>query len=239
MAESKSKASSKSGGPPVLKWLFIGFMLAVLLGLIVTGLIIFKFTPVIEIDENHQRIQIFGGLIDINGDEGLIDFGKDILKPATGHSEVGTLAIDRSRIHVLKIPFNNGTMTFKTSPDKKLAWSCRVAGMKKRFHLISELGDTVVMNLDHSAGAECTISIPQGLSVAIDGGNAKVNVEKPLFNVNLKVANAKVGLSPVEGQAYKYDIKVAVGKSDPFTDSAGAPVYSITINIENGVVNKY
>ena len=130
-------------------------------------------------------------------------------------------------------------MTFKTARDNKLLWNCRIAGMRKRFHLIDELGDAVVMNLDHSSGAECVISIPSGLHVFVEGGNGRVNIDKPRFHMDLHLANAKVGVSPADGQAYKYDVKVTTGKTEHFESAAGDRVFNLNIAVDNGAVSRY
>lgn len=52
--------------PAAIKWLVIGFLGFVMIVVIVIGLLIWRFTPLISVDETKNRVSIGGGIIEIH-----------------------------------------------------------------------------------------------------------------------------------------------------------------------------
>jgi len=52
-----------------IKWLVIGFISFVALLLLVIALIIWRFTPLISVDDTHNKVSIGGGIINVTGEK--------------------------------------------------------------------------------------------------------------------------------------------------------------------------
>lgn len=73
------KTSSMMWLPASIKWLVIGFLSFIGIIVIVAALLIWRFTPLISVDEANNRISIGGGLIQIH-DTDVSNVAKDITK---------------------------------------------------------------------------------------------------------------------------------------------------------------
>src|SRR3954471_22420324 len=118
--------SPKSSGASIFKWLVIGFLgtFAIICGTVL--IVIFRFTPLISVDDKTNHVTLLGGLIDLNGIEGQVMVnGKQVslLDNNDKSKKVsGTQTIDTTRIHSVQIPFKDGKITLGASLDKSLHW---------------------------------------------------------------------------------------------------------------------
>lgn len=74
-----TKTSSMMWLPASIKWLVIGFLGFIAIIVIVVSLIIWRFTPLISVDEVNNRVSIGGGLIQIR-DTDADNAAKSIMK---------------------------------------------------------------------------------------------------------------------------------------------------------------
>lgn len=228
---------AKAPRRPIVKWLVIGFLGALGMTLAFALIVIFKFSPMVEVDGAKDHVRLLGGLIDVSDSGGTFSFGRDIKHEGRAKNVQGTLAIDTTKIKNLKMPFKNGKVDLETATDNKLTWSCRIGGILKDQQLLTEKDPDIIFGLDQANAVDCVLQIPSGMTVQITGDNAKVNVQKPRFNLSLQIKNARVEINPIKGEQYKYDINVNNGKVDDFESSTSEKAFKIAVSLENGHVS--
>lgn len=81
-----SKTSSMMWLSASIKWLVIGFLGFITLIVIVVSLLIWRFTPLISVDEEHNRVSLGGGLIQIHETDS--DATKALMKSIAPKSEM-------------------------------------------------------------------------------------------------------------------------------------------------------
>lgn len=68
----------KASRSPIVKWLTIGFLGTFGIFVVFVISILWFFSPILKIDEEQNRVEILGGMIDINGTEGSLKLGGDL-----------------------------------------------------------------------------------------------------------------------------------------------------------------
>jgi hypothetical protein len=213
----------KAGKPaktPMVKWLTIGFLGTFAIVTFAVVLILYKFTPLVKVDENKGTVQILGGLIDISDDE------------IRAEKVSATKDIDLKIIKKIKIRFSNGKMSLKQNTGSQLKWGCK-ATAQDAFPVLSN--DAVTFNL---INAKCEISYPRGLELDLEGVNGKLELNELTSNVNVDLKNGNVSFSPDAHTAYRYDLDVDQGRVDDFESSKSDKAVQIKIKLGNGRIAK-
>lgn len=225
---------TKAPRHPALKWITVGLLGSLSLMVVFAIFAITKLTPIIEVNEKLGRVRILGGLIDINEDpskEGLGKFEDPI-------ETSGTAALSKQNMPI-KIPFNNAVMTVENSKDENLRWNCKLDSRSqvKNLELIEEKG-RYKLDMSNADGARCQISLPKNTRLVADGSNGAIELKRPEFDVDLKVQNGKVSISPRKDTEYSYDLDVMNGKIDSgFISSKESSAKAIKVSIMNGTIN--
>lgn len=221
-------------GATYFKWLVIGFLGTC--GMIFLGLVllIWKFTPIISVDETNQKVAFFGGLINVDGGEGSFNIGgSSVLQNVPS----GNIVITGARTLVpnsqITVPFNNGKMEVSTSRDATMSWNCALVSTKSPN--VDEKPGDLTLDFTGSAESKCELAIPVGSRVSISGKNGKVEVKEPEYDLDLKLGNGKVALRPKDGVKYKYDLKMSNGKVEKL-ESQVPENYRINVDVLNGKI---
>jgi hypothetical protein len=231
--------AEKSTGSQIVKWLIIGFLGTLSILCVTVVLLVWRFTPLIGIDEKTGRVQLLGGLIDLNGDGNLMINGKKVdLESDKSKSVSGTQTIDSTRVHGVQIPFGDGKVTLKTSADKSVRWDCRFDGHHGSGQLLEKPGAMLMFDFGHAAEIKCDIQIPKTIKTYLDGNNGHVEIDKPENDVELNLTNGKVSIDPKKGVAYHYDLKVDRGIVEEFESSNDPHAVQIKMKISNGAISK-
>ena len=177
---------------PIVKWLVVGFLGTFSLVLIFVCLLLWKFTPFIQVNEEKGTVKLMGGLIDINENSGEFKISSDI--PLFDGKKVkynGSYEIDPMKVTTMKLHFTNGSMKFKTAHEDKVSWQCKIKGLPA--DMKSNI-DQSIFNLDlsKSDGSECIVSIPKGLTVRAVGANGDIKLIQPDYDFDLELSNGKV-----------------------------------------------
>lgn len=217
----------KPGKPaksPVVKWLVIGFLGTVSVIMFSIVLIVWKFTPLLKVDETNDRVVMLGGLIDVDG--------KGHHLKIESRDFAGSKSLD-TKIKTILIPFNNGRLELSTSEDRMFKWECTIGG-KKDSAGIKENKDTITLNLKDVGAAKCDIILPKAVSVEINGDNGKVSILKPHNRFDVNLLNGKIYVSPDESQKYKFKTSVKNGRMDAFDSSTDPTAIELNLSILNG-----
>ena len=229
--------TAKPAKRPIVKWLVVGFLGSMFLFLAFVTVLIFKFSPLVQVSKDQQRVTLLGGLIDVDGKGGTVRIG-DI--PVSGHGKVisGARHIDPAQTNQINIPFNNGTFEFSNSTDDTFSWDCSLATDKPETNLAVQKGKSIDFDLSESSGSKCEFKFPKNVSLKLVGNNMSAVIDRPFYNVDLKANNGKLSLTPDPSAHYQYDIKLLNGKMDSFESSEAKDAYHVSISMTNGKIRR-
>lgn len=223
---------------PIVKWLVIGFLGTITAFLLFIVVMIWKFSPLISIDEKSERVTLLGGMIDINGKEGKVQVGSTFM-----HSESRTFEghkdIDPKNIRQIEILFANGGAEVSTSPTNRLTWKCKIDNnAQPDASFVSEKDATLSLRLDQTHRSRCEVSVPAGVAIRVQGQNGRIVIERIQSNVDAKLNNGKLRIEPDLSRAYKYEIQTRRGMTDAFTSSTDPKALLIRGSVENGQIQQ-
>lgn len=217
------------------KWLMIAVFGFFMLGFLSIGLIIWKFTPLISINEKDQRVQILGGLIDINEEQGNFKLGGSInIDNGTSQTFSGIRDLEDLNIQKIMLELDNAHLKVSNSKDRQLSYNCNSNSAPK---IIEEI-DTIVFDLKKADSSNCKFTIPKGsaFKVIANNGNFTFNeVQNPII---MKAKNGKIQFIPKSESKYQYNLSIENGKIDDFKNSNDSAAYKIEMSLNNGVISK-
>jgi hypothetical protein len=238
---------------PVVKWLVIGFLGTFAMSLVAFFIVVWQFSPLVNVNEKTGRVQILGGLIDVqekNGkskvkirlDDALIG-DKDISNMINGKFEIdideNEVSGDKDLVKIdakipLKLKFSNTSVTIETSDNSILSYECDVVGSYSQ-----SANEPLTYDFTQTTGAECIFKVPMNRDITVDLGNGKLELNKLKNNIKVTCTNAKVEIAPDEKTLYDYDLSVKAGLVDEFIDNDNAAnAYKVTVKVVNGLIEK-
>lgn len=219
----------------VVKWLSIGFMGTFALSLLFFCILAWKFTPFIEVDEQKGKVQLLGGLININGN--MSESSSFKFEYSDDDYEVqkkGVESIDVTTTKLLDFNLKNGNIKFSQSEGNSFSYKCSYQGEMN----ISKLNEKLLVQFEDGISAHCKFYIPADIDVDIDIKNGNVEVYEIKNNVNLVGKNVNVKYVPEHNSWYRYNLSVKNGSIAKFNNSEDLNAYKIKINIKNGRIGK-
>jgi hypothetical protein len=225
---------------PILKWLSITILGSMGLFLIFILTLVWKFTPIFEIDEEKQRIVILGGLIDINGVSGKVKIMDEyrFVENKFANQFDGSIDYSQEEYDEVVINFKSGILTINPATEAKLSWNCKLE-VPPNSEFIDRSSKSVVINLEQYNGISCDISIPHDTSLTIDGKDAQVTINNAQFDTFVEINNGIVYFNNNPEVEYKYELNVKNGiVSNDFQSSKVVNAYEIKINVKNGSISR-
>jgi hypothetical protein len=197
--------------------------------------LIWKFTPILKIDEDNQRVVILGGLIDIDSKGGKIKIGDDYKFSDAKYSNTfeGAIEINSEITEDLEINFASGKLELLNSDSTKLSWNCRLEQDPGK-DLINEQDDVVQLDFYKFGSSDCKIYIPSKMKVSVEGENGNIFVEEAEYDIFVQLVNGLVVVNPNPEILYKYDLKSDNGTVATFDKSDSADAFEVRIHIKNG-----
>ena len=230
----------KPGKPPkspMIKWLTIGFLGTFgILALLIFALI-WKFTPIIKVDEKAGTVKLLGGVIDIQAEFGGSGQWGINFNRGDGQDFSGSVSIKPGHFEKIFIPFKNGKLSILPAIDQNLKWDCKVEG-DPNSAFVSEKDKTFTLNMEKTKGSKCEIYIPDGIATQIEGLNGKLMIVEPRANMEVNLLNGKIGISPDPDRKYRYETHVVNGRVAGLESSTAKDAVLIRVSVTNGVISK-
>jgi len=221
---------------PIVKWLTIGFLGTLSICVVFILIIIWKFTPIIKVDDESGRVIILGGLIDVNEKAGHIKVGSlNINEDSSSGQMSGSMDIDIKKTPNIEVLFQNGKIELENSSKATLEWKCK--GVSSNGFVENEK-DVVKLNFNNTSNVKCFLAIPTGVHLLMNGSNGKIDFENPRYHVNLKLTNGKISFSEDASSKYVYVFNLVAGKIDDFQSNQSKDSYKIEMNLVNGKIEK-
>lgn len=222
---------------PILKFFTIAFLGTFLISVISIGVLIWKFTPIIKIDEEKEHFMLLGGLIDIDGKSGKVkvfDQYKFVQNKYTNEFE-GSYETSSQQEELL-IHFSSGYITLKNSFDKSISWNCKIQYPPNE-DILSIKDDNIRMNLDQFGGGSCTISVPINFKLTVEGQEGEVTLIEPEFDSFVDINDGNIHVKHSPEVAYKYSVSLKNGMKDKFPKNSDKDdAYEIQLELKNGSI---
>jgi hypothetical protein len=230
----------KAPRAPIVKWLTVGFLGTFALICLTFIALIWRFTPLISVDEKSQHVVLLGGTIDVHGDTGNIRIGTKTFTDkdgannngSSGKTVTGSEDVDTKKVTKVQIPFDDGKVTVRPSTDNRLHWSCKVS--KNAPEETSTVADMFKFNFGPLIS--CDFQIPGNMKPMIRGQNGKIVIEKMHADLDLNLVNGKVEFDPAPDAQYKYNFNVRRGMIGDFDSSSDPKAFVINMVIDNGKI---
>jgi hypothetical protein len=218
---------SKTSISPIVKWLVIGFLTTFAMILVFAGYVLNHFHSLVSVDEPNSRVQIFGGLIDIDGKKNRVS--------VSGISDTAMFAGTRNLIdgQAVSIPFASGSIEVKTAPDQELKWACKGQGSSVDPKVV---GGVMTFDLGSSGNVKCSVAIPAKHDLTLKGGTGKIEFDSPRFNIKSQLDAGKIEFKDDSNSHYKFAVSVGTGKADSFASSTEVDAYSIDLHVATGAI---
>jgi len=200
-------------------------------------LLVWKFSPLIQVNDDQNRVALLGGLIDVNGKTGSVRIGGAHI---SDHGKIinGSKTIDGSIMTQVLIPFTNGKFSLTNSPNHNFVWECKISSDDTVTDIVTEKDHVLNVNLGKAQASKCDFQLPTNTTVKMTGNNVSADVERPKYDLDMKVDNAKIDIEPDSAIKYTYDLKVLNGRVDQFDSAAGKGAFKISVSAVNGVISK-
>lgn len=226
---------AKAPRAPAIKWLTLGFLGTVALCVFALLAVIWRFTPIIDVDEAQGRVRILGGLINVNADEtqrrGL---GGDDDGMMRSH---GALDVDGATVQKIEVAFANGQLEVESRASTQFEWDCSVVAGTPDIAPTTVSG---VLRLDLTAAAlsKCRIVLPESMAARLSGTNGAVTAADPGATLEIELVNGRIAIDPAADRAYAYELSAARGTVAAFESSPDASAIRIRAAVENGDIER-
>lgn len=218
---------------PIVKWLVIGFLGSLTIFAISFFVLISKFTPIINVDEKAGRVQILGGLIDIESTEkGKISISGESDWEEEASKQEGEISISSLVNNEIFFVFTNTKVEFKNHDEQKIKYECKIVG-----HENINSTNKVQFDFQATKATKCEFSVPKDILVNITASNGKFKFNRIKNHLTLKASNGKVEFKPSEDAKYNYKFDVINGKIDDFQSSDIEDAYKVAISLSNGKIS--
>lgn len=211
-----------------LKWFFlvsVGFVLLLFLGV---GVLAWKFSPLISVDEKVGRFQFLGGLVDIqaNQDGSFFALTPDSIEFSGSNSMININEVD--------IDIKAGYLEFETHQKETLEYNCRAdEDLSSLFQ--ARLGK-IVIHLEDK-GISCKLKIPEKRFVKMKLTSGRVKFQNYRANVDAQVTNGVVSFLADRSAKYNYNLSVDKGTIGDFKHSDESDAYQVKLNVVNGMIS--
>jgi hypothetical protein len=219
---------------PIVKWLVIGFLGTFAMSIFTLFILIWQFSPIVKVDEENGRVQILGGLIDINEKGGKVEIGnlkgdfKLSLSEVSGHKD-----LDKNNLTKVLITASNSEIVVNTSDSREFRYDCDISGESE----IKTLNDTLVVDFSKGSNADCKFKIPKEIDLSIESLNGEISLVELENNITLSLLNGDVVFKEKSDTDYNFDLKLTNGNSRQFKNSDNKNAFQINMNIQNGSIN--
>ncbi len=234
----------KPGKPPrapMMKWLTIGFLGTFGLCMLFALVVLWKFTPIVKIDEKAGRVTLLGGAIDINAEEGSIVAGGKLISDGLVQREVsGSKKLDPKAHQSLLVEFGNGKAELRTASDSTVRWECKVGGPgseQPSGSFFSAQGREAKLDFS-KVSAKCRLDLPKAIRAEVIGANGKFELHEIESPISVQLGNGSVGIKPNSGLQYKYDLQVTNGRIAQFESSMASNAIPIQVKLVNGKISR-
>jgi len=217
----------KSGG--CLKLFLKLSLVSLLLFIGAISFLTWKYSPFIEIDDEENLIQLFGGRIKLDFDEEKFFFGDfraaSDLEEFSGRQEMSGL----SEAEVL---FLNGSIQVGRSLNENFVWDCEVPDSSKLG--IKKESEAFIIDLKKQLGIKCKLKVPGNKGIKLLGNNGSIQINDLQSDIQIKMDNGSIQLNLDEE---KFQPNIRLGRGANSTSGFSGSEYQLEIDLESGAIS--
>ncbi len=205
---------------------------------LLVGVLWWKFTPLIDVRED--RVQVLGGLIDIDGQLGQVKVGDSFEYSDSQFKNLfeGSYEIPTEEVEDLILEFDRGQIELTYTPDNRLTWSCKVS-TEPSDGFIRQQKEAVLVSFKGLGGADCSFKLPSRLKHTVHGDAGKVDVIAPTNDTFIQLGSGLVSVGPDAEVSCRFDLRVGAGQVDPALQKLSSEDgIEIKIDVGTGRVQK-
>lgn len=237
------KPSGSSGGASVaigiFKWITIGFISMMAFIALMVFMVFKQFSPFVDINEERGKVKLFGGMINV--DEKIMDnFDGDFdieISEAAQHKFARNFAFEPGvPIETIDVDFGNGKLEIENHLSNSVRLECKTRKSDADMEEPSILQKESIVEIDmlkHSGG-KCELFVPPNLFLNVKAQNGKVELEKLVNPMTVKLKNGKIKFERAPSTEYKFDIDLGMGKADGFESSSAADAIEVKLSLDKG-----
>lgn len=206
--------------------------------LLLIGIFWWKFTPIISVEQS--RVQMLGGLIDIDNRLGQVKVGDSFEFSDTQYKNVfeGSYEIPDELVEDVLLEFDRGQMEVSYAEGNRISWECKISTEPSDGFIVQEK-DLITISLKKSGGADCTFKLPIKLKYTINGDAGKVEVIAPANDTFVQLGSGLVNITPDSEATYRFDLRVGQGMVDPsFAGLSQDDGIEIKVDVGTGSVQR-
>ena len=212
--------------------------LASLVMIMLVGIFWWKFTPIITVEES--RVQVLGGLIDIDNRLGQVKVGDSFEFSDSSYKNVfeGSYEIPDEQVEDVLIEFDRGQLEVSYVDANRINWDCKIVSEPSEGFITQEK-ELITFSLKNSGGSDCTLKLPNKLKYTINGGAGKVDVIAPANDTFVQLGSGLVQIAPDSEASYRFDLRVGQGMVDSaFSTLSQEGGIEIKVEVGTGSVQK-
>lgn len=223
---------------PTAKWLALGAVGIASVGCITLLLILWRFTPIVSVDEKNDRVTLLGGAIDIDGSKNkvsvssLFELDEDTATPFNGSKKFAAGEIDEVHIR-----FNNGKFEVEPSKDGELHWKCKYRGDAPKAEKVAGQ-KTFALSFEKTPGAVCEVALPGKTKLHIDGANGHLDLERPQAALEATLGNGRINLELDQAHQYRVATATTNGHADSFASTDAPGAIPVKVTVVNGTISR-
>lgn len=202
------------------------------------GFLWWKFTPILSVE--NDRVQVLGGLIDIDGQLGQVKFGDSYEFSDSQFKNVfeGSYEVPTEMVEDVQIEFDRGQLEVIYTQETRINWNCKLSN-EPSDGFIRQEKDLLIVSFKNIGGVDCQVKVPAKLSYTITGDAGKVDLVAPAADTFVQLGNGMVTIAPDSEYSYKFDLKLGQGLVDPaFNGLSQDDGLEIKVELGNGQIQK-
>lgn len=198
--------------------------------------VIWKFTPIVKIDEENQRFTLLGGVIDIDGKSGKLKIFDEVHFAQENFNDNLQMNMNLpADTDEIEVDFTSGQFTLKTSDTEELKLDCKLSAPFKQ-DMIQQKKDLLKLDFKTLDGLTCEIQTPQGKRLILEGDDSSINILKPEYNLYIEIENGHIAFTPQPEHDYRFDLEVKNGYVGEFNSAESEEADEIQIRVNNGAI---
>jgi hypothetical protein len=202
------------------------------------SLLVWKFTPIVEINEETGRVQFFGGLIDINEDLGQLNTrSKIVVQDQNNNHYSGKESIDTDLFQLVSIDFKQAKLIIKNSIDQTISYQCQSERLDQDVKIIQDTPE-YYLQIPDVENIACKIYLPTDIKIKIRGNDSAIKFSFIENDLDFKATSGRVGFAPAPDVQYRYRLSNSNGTIDKFENSNRQSVKQINIELESGSIER-
>jgi hypothetical protein len=203
------------------------------------GYLWWKFTPLLRVEKD--RVQVLGGLIDIDGQLGSVKFGDNYEFGDSQFEDIfeGSFDTNETDYEDIDIRFDRGQMDLNFHDLPKISWNCKVS-TEPEANFIRKEKDQLLIDFSDIGGMDCTLILPSKFQFTVEGNDGLVTLNDPGNDIFVKLQNGQVLLAVKDLNRYNFDLSLSQGLIAPQLKKAkstlGEQAIEVKVELENGMI---